>query len=122
MAAADREIAAAPETATDVNAVTLLSPQLIVPLKSPADAPALASLNVAVSVLLVTPSVPFVALAMPAVSGASFTCAVPLMDVLLPPTSFTRMLIGYVPSSAQVYNPRCGNLLATLVHPEENGL
>jgi hypothetical protein len=70
----------------------VLSPQLIVAVKSLGGAPVLASVKVALRLLLETPSVLVVALAVPAVRAASFTVAVVPKDVLLPPSSATAML------------------------------
>ena len=80
--------------------VVLPSPQLIVPEKSVFGAPVLASLNVAESVVGVTPSTPPPAVTVPAVKGASVTVVDPVSIVWLPPTSLIVTVTLSGPSSA----------------------
>ena len=65
-----------PLTAALVKDVVFPSPQAIVPEKSLAVAPVLASLKAALSVAAVVPSTPPATVAVPAVSGASTTVVV----------------------------------------------
>src|SRR6201998_274253 len=89
-----------PATAALVKVVVVPSPQAIVPEKSLAVAPALASVNIALSVAAVTPSTPPVTVAVPAVSGASTIAALSLAFPVVLLESATTTPIVYDLSSA----------------------
>ena len=89
-----------PLTSLDVNGVVFPSPQLIVPEKSLGVAPALASVNVVVRLVAVTPSTPPAAVTVPADSAASATVTLKVLEADRPAWSTTVTVAVSGPSSA----------------------